>query len=504
LIVSVKGILNMRKSGKTVSKSGPGPGGVRLAAIAAALCACLAAAALSGCAAKAKTYTIMAEGAALESGVICYAGLEMNVYRDFASNPCGDCEDQPVSVYVGATADEVISAMAKAVSRADDLWAVREAGGGALVLEEKEAGSVDGEPLLTGVDGLTLAGDFGAAKPAGEDQGSAAEAAPGERLIRHIDGDEISVPVYAERLGAVYGPSYEALVVLGAEDRIVVRADVQTENFPWAELVFPRISQIPMLKNVHASVNTEELKTYMPDLVFTFSRPNELRQFKAAGIPCVWGLTPSTPDGTKEQLMVYAEALGGDAIPRAAHYAAYFDEKFAMVKSVTDNIPPVDRPTVYFAGIDMLTTYGKYSDIGAFIEAAGGKALTAGLEAGNHVQIDFEQLAAWNPAYIFIDHGAMNERAAVEEIMAGAYGSARYQSIDAVKNRRVYLVPSGVYYWDMGLQKILLLMYMAKTLHPAAFADLDPEAEVMEFYSEFFDYPLTREQSGRILGRLDP
>jgi iron complex transport system substrate-binding protein len=360
------------------------------------------------------------------------------------------------------------------------------------------------------VEGLILTGGFGAASagasgaaPAGSGAGKT-EAAPGERIVLHIDGDEMSVPEYAERLGAVYGPSYEALAVLGAEDRIVVRADVQTGNFPWAELVFPRISQVPMLNNVHSSVNTEELKTYMPDLVFTFSRPNELRQFKAAGIPCVWGLTPSTPEGTKNQLRVYAEALGGGAIARAEHYAAYFDEKFAMVKAVTDGIAPRDRPAVYYAGIDMLTTYGRYSDIGAFIDAAGGIPVTANLEAGNHVQIDFEQLAAWNPAYIFIDHGAMNERATAEEIMAGAYGNGRYRSIDAVKNRNVYLVPSGVYYWDMGLQKILLLMYMAKTLHPEAFADLDMEAEVMEFYGEFFGYPLTREQAGRILGRLDP
>jgi iron complex transport system substrate-binding protein len=88
--------------------------------------------------------------------------------------------------------------------------------------------------------------------------------------------------------------------------------------------------------------------------------------------------------------------------------------------------------------------------------------------------------------------------------MAGAYGSERYQAVSAVKNRRLYLVPSGVYYWDMGLQKILLLMYVAKTIHPERFAGLDMRAEVAAFYSEFFNYPLSERQAGLILAREDP
>jgi hypothetical protein len=130
-------------------------------AFAAALICGLALLFLAGCGeGGAKTYVIQAEGVAAESGVVCYAGLEMNVYQDFASNPCGDCEDQPVSVYAGADAEEVVEAMAEAVERADDLWRVKEASGGVLVLEEKTPGSVQEDPELSGVEGLKLTGEF--------------------------------------------------------------------------------------------------------------------------------------------------------------------------------------------------------------------------------------------------------------------------------------------------------------------------------------------------------
>lgn len=86
-----------------------------------------------------------------------------------------------------------------------------------------------------------------------------------------------------QRIAAVYGPSYEMLVVLGVEDRIVVRADVQTDDFPWAEEVFKRISDVPLLDNVHTSVNFEELMTYDPDMVYSFPRPNEEKRWKKPG-----------------------------------------------------------------------------------------------------------------------------------------------------------------------------------------------------------------------------
>ncbi len=459
-------------------------------------------------------YTITAEGSAEESGVITFAGMDMNVYRDPASNPCGDCPDQPVSIYVGTGAEDTIAAMAEAVERADDIWEVTENSGTKLVLQEKTAGSVTKEPELSAPAGLTLTGEFHAAGTmtvsgdpgSAENDSSSKDAESRERkTITNIDGSEMEV--FADEpqsIAAIYGPAYEALVVLGAEDRISVCADVQFENFPWAQKVFSRITELPYLKNVHSSVSTEELKTYDPDLALTFNRPNELKQLEALDIPAVYGVTSQSLSDVKDQLFVYAEAAGGGAEERAQAYADYFDEKLKTVTDVTSQIPDSERPSVYYAGIDILTTYGKYSDISEVIEAAGGRSVTADLDAGNHTQINFEQLASWNPDYIFIDHGSMNDRETVEEIKETTAGNEKYAAISAVKNDQIYLTPSGVFYWDMGLQKILLVMYMAKTIHPEEFAGLDMEQEVMDFYSEFYGYDLTREEARQILAREDP
>jgi hypothetical protein len=129
------------------------------AVIAAAL---VLAAVLCGCGKSAAEYTITVKGSAQESGVIEYAGLEMNVYQDQASNPCGDCPDQPVSIYVGTSADDTAKSMSEAVTRADDVWEVESCRGGVLKLKEKEdsAGTNEKEPELSAPKGLTLTGDF--------------------------------------------------------------------------------------------------------------------------------------------------------------------------------------------------------------------------------------------------------------------------------------------------------------------------------------------------------
>ncbi len=455
----------------------------------------------SGCTgSKPIEYQLTIEGSAKASGVISYLGYDINVYKDEADNSCGDCSDQPVHLYMGASATDAIEAISQAVTRADDLWKVKSVKDHTIILEEKKAGTVKkkeiNEPQVP--FGMTIKDNFGHEYTGTKEKKSDDE----KKTIYGLDGEELKVPVHPKKIAAVYGPSYEALVVLGVEDKIVLCSDVQKDNFPWAEKIFKKLSTLPCLENVHSSVNFEEMMIYKPDLVFSFSRPNEVKQLENAKISAVPGTTTKTLEEVPKQLLVYARALGSDAVKRAEAYENYFNEKLSYIKDKTANVK--NRPKVYYAGIDLLTTYGSYSDIPELIEAAGGEAVTKDVKAGNHTQINFEQLAAWNPDYIFIDHGGINEGKTVEALKEEAYNTKQYNKVNAVKNKQIYLSPSGVFYWDMGLQKILLLMNVAKTIHPELFNDLDMVTETRSFYKQFYGYDLTKEEAQKILERQNP
>lgn len=49
-----------------------------------------------------------------------------------------------------------------------------------------------------------------------------------------------------------------------------------------------------------------------------------------------------------------------------------------------------------------------------------------------------------------------------------------------------------------------MVMWMAKQLHPDKFKDLDMTKEVKQFYSKFFKYNLTDEETKKILDHLNP
>ena len=446
---------------------------------------------LTACSSKEVTVTITVSGTAEESGVLSFLGYSMNVYQDIASNPCGDCADQPVHLYVGASAEEAAQAIADQIERADDLWVVSEIQGNKVVLTERTAGTITEIESCQAPSGLSLSM---------EASGRSVSVKSGQaESTQNVD-----FPENPQRLAAVYGPSYELLVMLGAEDKIVVRADVQTDDFPWAEKVFARISEVPMLENVHNAVNFEELMKYDPDIVYTFPRANELNQLSEAGVAALAGTSSASFDELKEQVRNYAATLGSEAEERAEDYCTYFDETLDKIQKLTGGIPESERKSVYYAGVDILTTYGKYSDIIDVIEAAGGVAVSADLEAGNRSQIDYEQLMAWNPDVIFIDHGGMNDGKTVEEIKEELTSLPTYAGLKAVKEGQVYASPSGVFYWDMGLQKILLVEYMAKILYPDYCSDIDMEQEIMDFYSRFYGYELTREEAPEIIERKNP
>ncbi|MGN0295316.1 MAG: ABC transporter substrate-binding protein [Lachnospiraceae bacterium] len=470
---------------------------------------CLLIAALAGCGQKALEYEITAEGSVQQAGVISFLDYTINVYEDQASNSCGDCAYQPVHLYVGASAEDAAAAIADAVERADDLWEVASCQGAAVVLREKTAGSVEQVQALSAPEGLTLSAEVSGrnvktVSAQNGDGSSSLSENNGSGPDHSQDGKSVSFTENPKRLAAVYGPSYELLVMLGVEDRIVVRADVQTDDFPWAEKVFTRITQVPVLNNVHTSVNFEELMKYEPDLVYTFPRQNELNQLEKAGVAALPGETGDSLDDVKVQVRNYAATLGSEAEERAETYCSYFDEKLAWVRARTEKLTEEQRPRVYYAGVDVLTTYGKYSDIMEVIEAAGGYAVSGDLEAGNRTQIDYEQLMTWNPEVIFLDHGGMNDGESVEELKQEIQSNPIYRSLRAVKNDEIHMSPSGVFYWDMGLQKILLVMNMAQILHPDLFEDLDMKAEVMDFYQKFYHYNLTEDEAARILNRESP
>jgi iron complex transport system substrate-binding protein len=80
----------------------------------------------------------------------------------------------------------------------------------------------------------------------------------------------------------------------------------------------------------------------------------------------------------------------------------------------------------------------------------------------------------------------------------------RWRDIEAVKKRQVLEIPAGVFFWDGGTECGLLLLYLAKHLHPDLFPDLDLRAEVRRYYRRFYRTAISDHEADLLLSGRDP
>lgn len=356
---------------------------------------------------------------------------------------------------------------------------------------------------------LTACGSSATAPPpatvatAGSEDSQTASA-PQMKTITNVNGTTIEVPLDVQRVGAIFGPAYEKVVLLGAEDKIVCDGDFHINGWPWSNVIYKRLNDVPGIPNAHSELNVEEMMGYDLDLVFNFPNPQTTQALEKIGISVVPMASTGKLEDIKTTVNVYAEALGGGAPERAAKYAAYYDEKVKMVSDITATIPEEKKKTVYTANQEILWTAGKASDLVELMELAGGICVSVDLEGGGKTEISREQLLEWDPDFIFVDHAGSSGNATAETVIQEMLAKAEFNELTAAQNNQIFICPTGVFFWDSGVQKVLMLMWMASTMYPEYFPDLDMKEELTYFYSEFFDYDLTEEEAALILAHANP
>ena len=315
------------------------------------------------------------------------------------------------------------------------------------------------------------------------------------RDVKDISGDIVKVPVNVEKIATLWYANNQIVLMLAGADKIVATTDL-IKNNKWFAHVYPRISSIPNGVN-GKSLQAEELVKLNPDIVIAADKNNKEELLKN-------GFTVLYPSFTnhadmKKSVSIMAEAIGSDAPKIAEKFNEYFDGNLKRVLSKTDKIAASDRPKVLHIadGKNLLKVDGTNTIIDEWIRVAGGQNAVS--KAGNMLELNAEEIIKINPDVIIIG------RAKAPEILKKLYEDQVYVSTNAVKNKKVYVNPAGVFSWDRyGAEGALQILWAAKTLHPELFKDVDIAAETKKFYKEFLHYDLNDSEVSYILNGLDP
>lgn len=330
----------------------------------------------------------------------------------------------------------------------------------------------------------------------------AACAAPAGRVVVDLMARRVAVAADPQRLVALVGPTSEKILLLGEADRIVGK-NAGAVSGPWALEVYPRFREVRQLKNA-MQPNLEELMELDADILYFWSIGEQIDKMTAAGIPVVCAQlnanNPATIDEfvafQKREIEVIADSIGDRAKVRAKEWSDYFDEKVAYIRAKTAGLSADRRKKVYYARSDAaLTCFSKNSYPQFLVELAGGEFVARDTATEVNAKVTLEEIVGWNPDVIFM--GRMNSTDAVLK-------DERWSEIAAVKNGQVHLCPNGVMFWDYSSECILMMQFIAKTLHPDLFADIDMVKETQEYYKRFYGYELSDENAKNILAHLPP
>ncbi|QKG30034.1 ABC transporter substrate-binding protein [Campylobacter sp. RM16187] len=315
------------------------------------------------------------------------------------------------------------------------------------------------------------------------------------RSVKDMAGNEVKIPAVTKKIGALWHANNQMILTVGGADKIVATTDKIKQN-KWFAHIYKPIAQIPASLNGN-DIQIEELVKLAPDAIIV-SNKNYREELVKHGFNVFYALFTNYDD-MKKSVMMTAEIIGDDAVKKAKEFNDYFDANFKLVNDVTSKISASDRPKVLHIlnGTNLLKVDGKKTIINEWIELAGG--VNAIEKEGNMIEITAEEIIKADPDVIIVG-GVKNEQA-VEKI----YKDVAFSGLKAVKDKRVYGNPSGVFSWDRyGSEGALQILWAAKTLHPEKFQNIDMKAETKKFYKRFMNYELSDEEFGYILKGLSP
>lgn len=299
-------------------------------------------------------------------------------------------------------------------------------------------------------------------------------------------GREVVLESPAETIVSCYYITSYACIALGVQDKLIgIESKAETRSiYQLAALELLELTQVGSLKEF----NVEAVAALAPELVIM---PLKLKDhadtLTELGIN-VLVVNPESQEELEEMLTLIARATGAEAT--AEKLLAYYTEKLQMVSDVASNVREVQKQTVYMtSNSSLLETAPKNMYQGNLIETAGGINAGENIDDDYWTEVSYEDLLVMNPDIIVLPSGASFS---VDDVL----GDAALENVKAVISGMVYQMPTDFEEMDSPVPSgILGTMWMCSILHQGIYTLDEFEADMMEFYREFYGIELVASEA---------
>ena len=345
--------------------------------------------------------------------------------------------------------------------------------------------------LLAALLTITVLAGCGQAQTAPEAEPAPAVPATeaGVRTITDGLGRTVEVPQQVERI-VTLGNATRMATYLQLTDKLVsVASGDQSKSLFMAYGVYHQEewAALPVVASGgYGEINPEAILEAEPDVILCTYEEDIV-----ANIEQQLGMTVvAAPQGTlfgedyELALRVFADACG---VPeRAEEVIAMIHRCLDDLNARTADIPDEAKPLCLGAAATFRGGHGisgVYSN-NAIFTAIHAKDAAEGLAEGpKGLEVDKEQILAWDPDIIILDAGNL-------ELVNSEYAEdpAFFQQLSAVKAGQVYQWPNATANYTNVEIPLVSGYYAGKLLYPEAFADVDFEAKANEIFAFFLGH----------------
>ena len=335
---------------------------------------------------------------------------------------------------------------------------------------------------------------------------AASSAASATITVTDHNGNSVTVPRDIQRIAVcdIYPLPSVLAVFFDSADKIVgmpSQSMSAAKNGLLSQL-YPKILSAETGYIDGTTVNTEELLKLKPDVVF-YSAADEAmgKTLTSAGFAAIaisagkWGY--DCLQTLDQWIALLDEIFPGNS--RAKAVSDYGAEVQKLVKDRVSGIADSDRAKVFFLfqySAEKIATGGKQSFGSWWASAVGAVNVSDELTGVNSAPVSMEQITLWNPQKIFVTNF---NTAKPSDLYGNAVGSYDWSGIAAVQNKQVYKMPLGMYRsYTAGADTPVTLLWLAKTVYPSLFADIDVTAKTKDYYQKVFGITLTDAQAEKI------
>ena len=296
--------------------------------------------------------------------------------------------------------------------------------------------------------------------------------------VTDMAGNEVSLPVHIERISCMSATCETALVAMGQADKMIVSSTFASGDFDFTYRLFPELANV---EKISGSLSNEELLARNVDVVFVKSKSN-VERLQKGGVTAFY-LEFNDIEQTKKSIELLGEIFGVEDI--AASYIKYIDEYIPLIRERLSSIPEEEKLTVYAPLLrssdnTIFNTYDPSHISTEVFDLCGAHVITKDIEFTDANGIITEEaLIRLNPDVILVC-GFYREQG-YHSLMDGQYDGI----LNAVDNKKVYYFPLGMYDWSAGGFELgISSLWIAKTLYPDCFEDIDLVALTKEYYKD--------------------